>query len=192
MTVSAGPKTRRLPGVDGFWVFIGADSVIFALLFFAFMQDRYANPSTFEASSQTLDFDLGGMATLLLITSSWFAALAVQTVRRDEVVRASWLLLGGVLTGLMFVISKLVEYSKKIATGITPATDAFFMWYFVLTGIHLVHVLVGTSLLTYVWTRTRRRVYGSGNRTVLECVTSFWHLVDLLWIVLFPLLYLMR
>jgi nitric oxide reductase NorE protein len=192
MTASDVSKTRRLPGVDGIWVFIGADSVIFAILFGSFMSDRHGNAALFEASRHTLNFNLGGLDTLILLTSSWFVALAVQTVKRGELDRTPRLLLGGVLTGLLFVISKSVEYTEKFVAGITPATDPFYMWYFVLTGIHLLHVLAGTSLLIYVWTKARARAYHSGNRVVLECVASFWHLVDLLWIVIFPLLYLQR
>jgi nitric oxide reductase NorE protein len=175
--------------VDGVWVFIGADSVMFAMLFMSFMKDRHANPAMFEASRQTLNPDLGGLDTLILLTSSWLVALAVREAGRGAAHRVPRFLLGGALTGLMFVVSKSVEYGQKFAAGITPATNTFYMWYFTLTGIHLAHVLLGTSLLTYVWLRARR---GRGNHAVLECVASFWHLVDLLWIVLFPLLYLQR
>jgi nitric oxide reductase NorE protein len=185
-------KPRRLPGVDGVWVFIGADAVIFAILFGSFMQDRLHNPAMFEASRHTLNINLGGIDTLILLTSSWAVALAVQAIKRDLVDRAPRYLLGGVLTGLMFVVSKSIEYFQKFAHGITPATDAFYMWYFTLTGIHLAHVLLGTSLLTYVWISCRRGAYRSSHRVVPECVASFWHLVDLLWIVLFPLLYLQK
>ena len=76
-------KPRRLPGVDGVWVFIGADSVIFAILFVSFMQDRLQNPAVFEASRQTLNMHLGGIDTLILLTSSWSVALAVQAMKRD-------------------------------------------------------------------------------------------------------------
>jgi nitric oxide reductase NorE protein len=185
-------KPRRLPGVDGVWVFIGADAVIFAILFGSFMQDRLHNPAMFEASRHTLNINLGGIDTLILLTSSWAVALAVQAIKRDLVDRAPRYLLGGVLTGLMFVVSKSIEYFQKFAHGITPATNAFYMWYFTLTGIHLAHVLLGTSLLTYVWISCRRGAYRSSHRVVPECVASFWHLVDLLWIVLFPLLYLQK
>jgi nitric oxide reductase NorE protein len=185
-------KPRRLPGVDGVWVFIGADSVIFAILFLSFMQDRLHNPAVFEASRHTLNMNLGGIDTLLLLTSSWSVALAVQALKRDLIDRVPRYLLGGVLTGLMFVVSKSIEYFEKFAAGIRPATNDFYMWYFTLTGIHLLHVLFGTSLLTYVWIRSRRGAYSSSNRVVPECVASYWHLVDLLWIVLFPLLYLMK
>jgi len=185
-------KPRRLPGVDGVWVFIGADSVIFAILFLSFMQDRLKNPAIFEASRQTLNMHLGGIDTLILLTSSWSVALAVQAMKRDQIDREPRLLLGGAVTGLMFVASKSIEYFEKFAHGITPGTNPFYMWYFTLTGIHLIHVVVGTSLLTYLWVRSWRGTYDHLHRAVPESVASYWHLVDLLWIVLFPLLYLMK
>jgi nitric oxide reductase NorE protein len=185
-------KRGRLPGVEGIWALIGADSVLFGIMFLSFMQDRLHNPEVVEASRQTLNISLGGLDTLILLTSSWTVALAIQALKRDLVDRVPRYLLAGMLTGLLFVVSKSFEYFQKITDGITPATNTFYMWYFTLTGIHLVHVLLGLGLLTYVWTRSRRGKYSSATRTVPECVASFWHLVDLLWLVLFPLLYLMK
>jgi nitric oxide reductase NorE protein len=178
--------------VDGVWVFIGADSVIFAILFLSFMQDRLKNPALFEASRHTLNMNLGGLDTLILLSSSWSVALAIQALKRDLVDRVPCYLLGGVLTGLMFVVSKSIEYFQKFAHGLTPGTNPFYMWYFTLTGMHLAHVLLGTSLLTFLWIRSRRGAFSSVQRAVPESVASFWHLVDLFWIVLFPLLYLMK
>ena len=178
--------------MDGVWVFIGADSVIFAILFLTFMQDRLKNPALFEASRHTLNMNLGGLDTLILLSSSWSVALAIQALKRDLVDRVPRYLLGGVLTGLMFVVSKSIEYFQKFAHGLTPGTNPFYMWYFALTGMHLAHVLLGTSLLTFLWIRSRRGAFSSVQRAVPESVASFWHLVDLLWIVLFPLLYLMK
>ena len=182
-------KPRRLPGVDGVWVFIGADATIFAILFMNFMKDRLKAPGLFEASSHTLNYNLGGLDTLILLTSSWLVALAVQAAKSGELGRVPRFLLGGVLTGCAFVVSKSTEYTEKFVAGITPNTDAFYMWYFTLTGIHLLHVLVGTGLLTYLWIKARRK---NINIKGIECIASYWHLVDLLWIVLFPLLYLLQ
>jgi nitric oxide reductase NorE protein len=178
--------------VEGIWVFIGADSVIFAILFLTFMQDRLKNPAVFEASRHTLNMNLGGLDTLILLTSSWSVALAIQALKRDLIEQVPRYLLGGVLTGLMFVASKSIEYFQKLAHGLTPGTNPFYMWYFTLTGIHLAHVLLGTSLLAFLWVRSRSSAFSSAHRAVPESVASFWHLVDLLWIVLFPLLYLMK
>ena len=194
MTLSAAPvaRTGRLPGVDGIWALIGADSIVFAILFASFMTERRHNPALFEASRHTLNLDLGGIDTLILLTSSWTVALAIRSLKRDQIEQASRYLLAGALTGALFMVSKAIEYSGKIAQGITPATNSFYMWYFTLTGIHLLHVLLGTGLLTFVWLRSRRGRYRSTNAAVPESVASFWHLVDYLWIVLFPLLYLMK
>ncbi len=185
-------KPRRLPGVDGVWVAIGADAVIFAILFGSFMQARLKDPALFEASRHTLNMNFGGIDTLILLTSSWSVALAIQALKRDLVDRVPRYLLGGALTGLLFMMSKSIEYFQKFAKGLTPATNDFYMWYFTLTGIHLLHVVFGTSLLTYAWIKSRRGAYSSSNRVVPECVASYWHLVDLLWIMIFPLLYLMK
>lgn len=192
VAVAERVKPRRLPGVDGIWVFIGADSVIFAILFLSFMQERLKNPAMFEASRHTLNMHLGGIDTLILLTSSWSVALAVQAMKRDLVHLEPRYLLGGAITGLMFVVSKSVEYFLKFTHGLTPGTNPFFMWYFTLTGIHLAHVVVGTTLLTYLWIRSRRGTYDHLHKAVPESVASYWHLVDLLWVVLFPLLYLMK
>lgn len=192
MTATGAPRVARLPGAEGVWALIGADAVIFAVLFATFMQERRRDPGLFETSRQTLDLNLGGVDTLILLTSSWVVALAVQAFKRDLPERVPRYLLAGVITGTLFLVSKSVEYAQKIDQGISPATNSFYMWYFVLTGIHLVHVALGTGLLTYTWSRARHGAYGGGNRVVPESVATFWHLVDLLWIVLFPLLYLIE
>ena len=146
-------RARRLPGLEGIWALIGADSVVFAILFASFMAERRHDPGLFEASRQTLNVDLGGIDTLILLTSSWLVALAIRSLKRDQTQQMSRYLLAGVLTGALFMVSKVVEYSGKIGHGITPATNPFYMWYFILTGIHLLHVLLGTGLLTWVWLR---------------------------------------
>jgi nitric oxide reductase NorE protein len=182
--------------VEGVWVLIGADLAIFCLLFGSFMHDRYGQPELFETARHALNFTFGGVDTLILLTSSWFVALAVDAAKRDDPARVTRFLFGGFITGIAFMVSKSIEYTEKFASGITPGTNGFFMWYFTLTGIHLLHVVVGTSLLTALWLKCRRTaaVGGSvgGRRVFLESVASFWHLVDLLWIFLFPLLYLTR
>ncbi|HZX37546.1 MAG TPA: cytochrome c oxidase subunit 3 [Streptomyces sp.] len=185
-------NARRLPGVEGVWVFIGADLVIFGVLFGSFMRDRTAQPALFEASRNTLSHTFGGVDTLILLTSSWLVASAVGATRRDDLPNVSRCLAGGFLTGVAFMVSKSVEYGAKFSAGITPATNPFYMWYFTLTGIHLIHVVAGSSLLATLWAGSRKGVHNSRNMMFIESVASFWHLVDLLWIVLFPLLYLTR
>ncbi|WP_182378214.1 cytochrome c oxidase subunit 3 family protein [Nocardioides sp. WS12] len=187
-----GARSGRLPGVEGIWVLIGVDSVVFALLFASFLDARRSDPGGFDAARQSLNADLGGVNTLVLLTSSWVVALAIQALRDGVPRRASRLLILAVGTGSVFVAVKSFEYVDKLVAGTTPATSDFFMWYFVLTGIHLVHVLLGIGLLVFVVVGVRRGRYGANRLAVPESVATFWHLVDLLWIVIFPLLYLMR
>jgi nitric oxide reductase NorE protein len=185
-------KRRPLPGVDGVWVLVGVDCLVFALLFGCFMQARWADPAGFEAGRRALDRNLGGINTLVLLTSSWAMALAIQRLRRGDTAEARrWLLLAGG-AGTAFVVVKSIEYAEKLAQGTTPVTDGFHMWYFVLTGIHLVHVLVGLGLLAHLVVGVGQGAYDAGRIVVPECIATFWHLVDLLWIVIFPLLYLVR
>ena len=186
-------KPRRLPGVDGVWVFIGADSVIFAILFMSFMQERLKDPAVFEASRQTLNMHLGGIDTLILLTSSWSVALAVQAMKRDrDRPRAPPPARGsGHRSDVHGVQGDRVLPEVRRRHSPRPPTPSI-MWYFTLTGIHLLHVVVGTSMLTYLWIRSRRGTYDHLHRAVPESVASYWHLVDLLWVVIFPLLYLMK
>jgi nitric oxide reductase NorE protein len=108
-----GGRTR-VPGVEGIWALIGADSVIFAILFWSFMQDRLHHQGLFETSRQTLNINLGGLDTLMLLTSSWLVALAIAALKRDCVEQVSRYLMAGTLTGLLFVTVKSFEYFQKI------------------------------------------------------------------------------
>ncbi|WP_158265799.1 MULTISPECIES: cytochrome c oxidase subunit 3 family protein [unclassified Pseudomonas] len=185
------PQVRRLPGLEGIWVFVGLDMMIFALLFGSFMVERLKNPDTFEASRQALNLHFGGGNTLILLTSSWCMVRAVQAARRRTAV-GPWLA-AALASGIAFGISKIFEYMGKIHAGYTMLTNDFFMFYFALTGIHLLHVVAGCVALAVFWTHARAGTYARDSNLVgIESMGIYWHMVDLLWIVLFPLLYLMR
>lgn len=190
--VTTAQETRRLPGVEGVWVFVGADMVFFAVLFVSFMLERLKNPALFETSRLTLNPDFGGVNTLILLASSWFAVLAVDAAKRDRLKEIPHWLAAALFCGLAFGVSKAFEYGGKLHAGITPATNDFYMFYFVLTGFHLLHVTAGSIMLLVFWNKARAGHFGSTRMAVLECGATYWHMVDLLWIILFPLLYLMR
>lgn len=187
--VAAGPG--HVPGEVGAWTFILGDMCVFAVIFGSYVHDRAASLELFRASQAVLDRDLGALNTLLLLTSSWFVALGVQAARRrlDEWVPRLFAL--GIGCGTAFAVVKLVEYRDKIASGFTPTTNEFFMYYFVATGIHFLHLLIGLALLTVVTVRLRRRDGAGPSLVWIEGSGCYWHMVDLLWIVLFPLLYLL-
>ena len=183
---------RRLPGVEGIWVLVLADMTVFALLFGCFIVSRHQNTSVFEQARHALNPNFGGVNTLILLTSSWFVALALEAVRKTRFEVAQRFLGGAFLCGLAFVVSKGIEYTEKLNENITLLTNDFFMYYFTLTGIHLFHVVAGTVLLAVLWRKARSRSFDPERPVVLECGAIYWHMVDLIWIILFPLLYLVR
>jgi nitric oxide reductase NorE protein len=174
------------------WVFIAGDMSFFALLFGAFMAQRMQAPALFEQSRHALNFNIGGINTLILLASSWFVVMAVEAARRRSSKLAGRWLLGALACGLLFAALKVTEYAEKIRSGYSMLTNDFFMFYFVLTGIHLLHVLGGCAVLTVFAGKARSGRFAGGNVVGLECAALYWHMVDLLWIVLFPLLYLLR
>lgn len=185
-------RPKRLPGMQGLWVFLAADMITFGAFFVSFMLERSKNVALFDLSRQALDINVGGINTLILLTSSWFVVLAVQAAKADRLRQIPWLLALAALCGALFAILKINEYADKLSHGISMLTNDFYMFYFIFTGIHLLHVLGGTVVLGLLWSNSRSGKYNSTNCTPLESGASFWHMVDLLWIVLFPLLYLMR
>lgn len=189
---NAKVTTKRLPAVEGVWVFVGADMFFFAVLFFSFITDRAKQVELFQSSAQALSPDIGGINTLILLASSWFVVQAVQAAKQDRMAEIPKWLAAGFACGVAFWVSKVIEYSDKLSAGITPVTNDFYMYYYTLTGLHLLHVTGGCVLLIYLWLRARGGAYNSQRMTVLEGGGIYWHMVDLLWIVLFPLLYLMR
>src|ERR1700684_2587319 len=142
---------RRLPGVEGVWVFVMADMTVFAILFGSFMSSRHQNYALFEASRHALNPNFGGVNTLILLTSSWCAALALDAVRKSSFVLAQRLIRGALLCGVAFMVSKAIEYTEKLEAGVSILTNDFFMYYFALTGIHLFHVLAGNVVLIVLW-----------------------------------------
>lgn len=182
---------RHLPGEPGIWLFIGGDMVLFSVLFVIFLQYRAEDFATFSAGRNTLSQPLGLLNTLLMLSSSWFVAMATQAVRKQipNVAPACFAL--ALLCGLGFVVVKYFEYSAKVHAGFTLTSNDFYMFYFVYTGIHLVHVLIGMGVLTALLMYTRSRAVADVTLQHVESGASFWHLVDLLWIVLFALLYLL-
>ena len=183
---------RRLAGDAGVWFFITADIALFAVLFAAFMLARMDAPQAFEQSHRHLDPATGTFNTLVLLTSSWLVALAVHAARAGQRATVRRYLAAGMAVGACFAMSKAVEYSDKIGAGLTMLSNDFFMYYYALTGLHFLHFVVGMVVLAGCWAKAERDALDARYLVWLESSGCYWHMVDLLWIVLFPLLYLMR
>lgn len=180
----------HLPGDQGVWFFIVADMCGFALFFLLFSFGRMEQPALYEASRAQLDLHLGLANTLILLTSGAFMARATRQARAGNWVgaRASLILTMGV--GSIFALTKALEWGTKIAHGIGLATNEFFTYYFVFTGIHFLHFVIGIGVLTVLMGRCRRDLPQADRLRWMEAGGAYWHMVDLLWIVLFAMLYL--
>jgi nitric oxide reductase NorE protein len=186
------PRQRHVPGEAGLWVLLFGDMGVFALLFGIYLAHRGQQPDLFARSQNTLNRNFGALNTLLLLTSSLLVALATRAVRQEPRRDASRLMTGAFVGGLGFVVVKAFEYHDKYAAGVTPNTNKFYMYYFVLTGLHLAHLAVGLVVLSILWRLSRKPALSGGQFMFFEGGACFWHMVDLLWIMIFPLLYLAR
>lgn len=182
----------KVPGEIGVWLLIAGDVVLFSVLFVTFLYYRSMQRGLFAGSQAQLDQVLGLVNTLLMLTSSWLVASGVNAVRLKQAAWARNLLAGAATCGGLFVLVKYFEYSAKVRAGFTPVTNDFFMYYFVYTGIHLIHVLIGIGVLLVMRAYMGGRPVDRVKVQHLESGASFWHLVDLLWIMLFALLYLVK
>ncbi|MBV5242016.1 MULTISPECIES: cytochrome c oxidase subunit 3 family protein [Mycolicibacterium] len=186
---SPQPPTGHLPGDIHMWVMVLGDLVVFGGYFIIFMIYRSMNPDEFLRAQQHLDINIGVLNTVILLTSSWFVArsvLATRAGRHDQAVRLIW---AGGLCGVLFIAFKSYEWTQKIAAGHTNS-EMFYSFYYVLTGVHLVHVLLGLIVLGVLVRELRNP--GRRRASLVESGAVYWHMVDLLWVVIFALLYVMR
>jgi len=182
----------RLPGDLAIWFFILAELLAFAVFFLAYAFARAGNVEMFNESQLTLDLNSGALNTVLLITGSWFVVLAVQAVKRDATRLGARWLAAGMACGFAFLVVKVFEYSAKFDADISLSTNTFYMFYISLTFFHFMHVVLGMVILAILLVKTHQGAYGSREHNALESGAAYWHMVDLLWIVLFPLVYVMR
>ncbi len=181
---------RQMPGEPGIWMFIFGDMLVFSLFFVTYAFYRAQDVDLFVASQAHLNQRFGVLNTFFMLTSSWFVATAVQSARRNRRGMSAACFASGFACGLGFAVVKLFEYGEKIRAGITPATNDFYMYYYVFTGIHFMHVLIGMGVLAYLARYAWTQDADAARIKNLESGASFWHVVDLLWIVLFALFYL--
>ena len=189
----SGTRGSHVPGEPGIWVLLFGDITIFTVLFSVYLAHRGHNKELFAASQEHLNRTLGAVNTLVLLSSSLLVVFAARALR-DQRLRhlASRLTVAGVAVGTCFVAIKAVEYTEKISAGISPSTNDFYMYYFALTGLHLAHVVVGLIVLTVLSRLAARPEPSATHIAFFEGGACFWHMVDLLWLVIFPLIFLVR
>lgn len=181
-----------LPGDFALWIFIFAEMLAFGVLFVAYAFARAKDVELFNASQQTLNLYSGITNTLVLITSSYFVVRAVNTIKRGLSQQCVCWLIGAFLLGAVFVGIKMVEFNAKFAEGISLSTNNFYMFYLSLTFFHFMHVLMGMVIIACIIYKARRGGYNAQHYVGVETGASFWHMVDFLWIILFPLIYIIH
>jgi cytochrome c oxidase subunit III len=186
----------------GMWLFLLTEILLFGGLFLFYAVYRAWYPDMFINAHKALSVPMGTLNTAVLITSSLTMALAIQSIQRNLRKQSIRYLLATLAFAAMFLVVKYFEYSHKIHLGQLPGElytftgiegtnpHIFFSIYFMMTGLHGLHVLIGMGLILWVLRRTVRNDFSPAYYTPIEMTGLYWHLVDLIWIYLFPMLYL--
>ncbi|PHS69534.1 MAG: cytochrome-c oxidase [Methylophaga sp.] len=185
-------EPKLLPGDLAIWFFIFMELLVFGLFFISYAVTRLQNIELFNQYQLTLNSELGAANTLLLISSSYFVIRAVHAIRLNQVKSCIYWLYAALAAGAGFLILKSIEYVGTFATGISLSTNTFYMFYLSLTLFHVLHVILGMIILLAVAIKAQRGAYNAQNHTGVETGASYWHMVDLVWIILFPLVYIIR
>jgi cytochrome c oxidase subunit III len=186
----------------GMWIFLVTEILFFGGLFAAYAIYRAWNPEIFHNAHKALDWRLGMLNTLVLITSSLTIALAIRSLQVGKPKPAERYLWATLLLAATFMFVKYHEYAHKFHLGELPGKyytytgiegtnpHVFFSIYFMMTGLHGIHVLIGMGVILWMIIRTRKGQFGAMYYNPVEVTGLYWHLVDIIWIFLFPLLYL--
>jgi cytochrome c oxidase subunit 3 len=198
--VSAGEERDRVGAKYGMWFFLFTEILFFGGMFLLYSMYRSKFAAEFHASAAEENLLLGSINTAVLLTSSLFIAVAISAVRKGQYRLSVIFQVATILMGLAFLGIKSVEWSEKIARGIYPNSPVldemrmgdilFFGLYYVMTGIHGLHVLIGVCVISFMVYFTVTGNVTKENYSKLENTGLYWHFVDIVWIYLFPLFYL--
>jgi nitric oxide reductase NorE protein len=180
-TADWGPLSG-LPGNPMIWILIIGELAVFGALLLGFSVARTLDPATFAASQSHLHRLLGGLNTLVLVTSGFLVAAAIW--RRREGRDARPLLIAGMLLGVVFLAIKGVEYGQLFTAGFDIETNTFFQLYFLITGFHAAHIVLGLTIFGIV--------FFADSVENLETGAAFWHMVDMIWVMIYPIIYLVH
>ena len=199
-TASAGHRVDYAGAKMGMWIFLFTEVLLFGVLFLLYSVFRFKYPREFHASAAELDVFLGTASTAILLTSSLTMALSIALVRRGKKSLSMLCQIITVVLGMVFLLDKYIEWSAHIRHGIYPDSPQldqmsrgkiiFFSLYYVMTGLHGLHVLLGVCVISGMLVFTAKEIINQGDFVKLENTGLYWHFVDIVWIYLFPLFYL--
>lgn len=187
----------------GMWLFIFTELLLFGGLFVVYAVYRYMNPDAFHLAAEELDTTIGAINTAILLISSMFIAMSTTALRKKQNGLAIGLLLVTFIIGLIFLVNKYFEWGTKFSHGIWPGSEQmlnemsqgeilFFGLYFVMTGLHALHIIIGMVIMLFALRGVASGKVTPDRPSLLDNCGLYWHLVDLIWIFLFPLFYLIH
>lgn len=196
------PVQQREAATLGMWLFLATEILFFGVLFASYTICRVLNADAFAVASRRTDMLLGTLETAVLLTSSALIALAVRAIKLGQRSAAWTLLLGTAALGVTFLVMHGFEYHSEYDEHLIPGInfaqqgvhargmELFFCLYYFITGFHSLHVLIGVSVIATLAARVARGRYGPQRFTTLELAALYWHLVDIVWVFVYPLIYL--
>ncbi len=186
----------------GMWLFLFTEVLLFGGLFILYMAYRYQYGDDFHWAGKELNLGIGTLNTIILLTSSLTMALAIVAMQKAKKNLSIFFMLSTIVMALGFMVNKVIEWSAKISHGIFPGAQelldkpkgeqVFFGMYYAMTGLHALHIIVGVTILLFILSFIIRDKITPDNYVKLENSGLYWHLVDLIWIFLFPLFYLIH
>lgn len=181
---------RVVPGQPDMWAFVLFEAFVFTAYFAVYVFSRAQSPDLFRESQAHLDLRIGVFNTLVLLTSSLFVARCVQAAREGSYRAATTNAFLTLFFGVVFLVSKVREWALEIGQGFSFTTDEFFSFYYFLTAIHFIHLLIGFVVLAVAIRELRNPALRS--QVLVETCATYWHTIDFLWVLIFALLYVMR
>jgi len=187
----------------GMWLFIFTELLLFGGLFLIYSIYRYLNPEAFRLAAHELDTFIGAFNTIILLISSMTIAMSTSALQQKNKKLTIYLIVITLLLAVVFLINKYFEWGIKIKHGIYPGSEhlindfsqgeiLFFALYFVMTGLHALHIIAGMVVMSVALVRVQKGTVNANRPSLLENAGLYWHLVDLIWIFLFPLFYLIH
>ena len=190
--MNAGERVYYPPGGLLIWIIVFLEFITFSAGVMVFLSFREQEPLVFEHSRQMLNATYGMVNTIVLITSGLMMATALGNLKSGQQQKAIRYLGFTIFFGMLFLTIKGFEYHEKIGLGLGFGHNRFFTFYWLLTGFHFIHVLVGVLLLSYMLIKTHSGYYFAGRFDDVETTGVFWHMCDLIWVFLFPVIYLIH
>lgn len=186
----------------GMWLFLFTELILFGGMFLVYAVYRFGHPAEFQLAAKELDTMVGTVNTIILLTSSLTAAMSITAIQHGRLAFAKTLVALTIVLAFAFLVNKYFEWGHKFAIGIYPGSPEllakpsgvilYFGLYYVMTGLHALHVIIGMVILAVMWRFIGKGVITPTSFVKLEAGALYWHLVDIVWIFLFPLFYLLH